>query len=126
MTTDATNSSHPSQNGADRRRRAKRGEPSEPNELNETNETSDQAEREAEQPFEAQLEELDRIVNALEEGRLPLEESLTLYERGMRLAKACQDRLDAAELRVRRLRVLPAPTEDDGLAFTLEDFEPDE
>ena len=120
MTTDATNSSHPSQNGADRRRRGKRSDASEQSEMN------DQAAGDAEQPFEAQLDELDRIVNALEEGRLPLEESLTLYERGMRLAKACQDRLDAAELRVRRLRVLPAPDGADELTFTLEDFEPDE
>ncbi len=109
MTTDTTDSM---QNGADRRRRGKRGEASAP------------GVEQAEQPFEAQLEELDRIVNSLEEGRLPLEDALTLYERGMRLAKACQERLNAAELRVRRLRVIPSPDGGDELDFTLDEFEP--
>lgn len=97
-----------SQNGSERKRRGKHTE----------------AEA-ADQPFEAQLEELDGIVTALEDGRLPLEEALTLYERGMRLAKACQDRLDEAELRVRRLRIV-APGSTDQDIFSLEDFETDE
>lgn len=59
-----------------------------------------------EAPFEDQLAELDTIVAALEEGKLPLDDALALYERGVRLAQACQRRLDEAELRVRRLRVV--------------------
>lgn len=55
-------------------------------------------------PFEEQLEELDSIVAALEEGKLPLDEALALYERGMKLAQACQRRLDEADLRVSALR----------------------
>ena len=97
-----------SQNGAERKRRGKPAEPAA-----------------TEQPFEAQLEELDGIVTALEDGRLPLEEALALYERGMRLAKASQERLDAAELRVRRLRVV-APDGTGDAGFALEDFEADE
>ena len=83
-----------SQNGTDRKRRGKPAGPAT-----------------TEPPFEAQLEELDTIVTALEDGRLPLEDALALYERGMRLAKACQDRLDAAELRVRRLRIVARKNE---------------
>ena len=62
------------------------------------------AEAASERPFEEQLAELDAIVAALEEGKLPLDEALTLYERGVRLAQACQRRVDDAELRVSRLR----------------------
>jgi exodeoxyribonuclease VII small subunit len=62
------------------------------------------AEAPDERPFEEQLDELDSIVATLEEGKLPLDEALTLYERGMRLAQACQRRLDDAALRVSRLR----------------------
>ena len=83
----------------------------------------------AAQPFEAQLEDLEGIVTALEDGRLPLEEALALYERGMRLAKMCQDRLDEAELRVRRLRaVAPIDGAEDGdtMIFSLEDFDTDD
>ncbi len=99
------------QNGAERKRRGKQ---------------SGQQEADASQPFEAQLEELDGIVTALEDGRLPLEEALALYERGMRLAKACQDRLDTAELRVRRLRAIAPVDEADEITFSLEDFDEDE
>ena len=77
----------------------------------------------ADQPFDTLLGELETIVTSLEDGRLPLEESLALYERGMWLAKACQDRLDTAELRVRRLRIV-APVDDDAIGFALDDFEP--
>jgi len=107
-------------NGAERRRRGKRGESSE------SSDSGASGAGQSEQPFETQLEELDAIVNALEEGRLPLEESLTLYERGMRLAKACQERLDTAELRVRRLRAPLSSEDEDEPGFTLEEFEPDE
>jgi exodeoxyribonuclease VII small subunit len=55
-------------------------------------------------PFEDDLAELDEIVATLEEGKLPLDEALTLYERGVRLTQACQRRLDEAALRVSQLR----------------------
>lgn len=97
------------ENGAERKRRGKREQPTQT----------------ASQSFEEQLEELDGIVTALEDGRLPLEDALALYERGMRLAKACQDRLDQAELRVSRLRTV-APEAGETDVFTLEEFLIDE
>ncbi len=50
---------------------------------------------------------LQTIVERLESGELPLDESLTLYEEGTRLAAACQRLLDAAELRVEQLQAGP-------------------
>ncbi len=53
--------------------------------------------------FEAALQELERIVQTMESGDAPLEESLANYERGMALLKACQDRLASAEQKIRML-----------------------
>jgi exodeoxyribonuclease VII small subunit len=53
--------------------------------------------------FEAAYAELERIIAHLESGELPLEESVTLYERGRQLAERCQAALDQAELRVSQL-----------------------
>jgi exodeoxyribonuclease VII small subunit len=50
--------------------------------------------------FEASLEELERIVKDLEKGDLPLEQSLTLFEAGMRLSAECKRQLEEAESRV--------------------------
>ncbi len=50
--------------------------------------------------FEASLEELERIVKELEKGDLPLEQSLLLFENGMRLSTDCRRQLEAAESRV--------------------------
>jgi exodeoxyribonuclease VII small subunit len=50
--------------------------------------------------FEATIGELGQIVEQLERGDLPLEQSLDLFERGMRLSKDAQARLDVAEKRV--------------------------
>lgn len=50
--------------------------------------------------FEASLDELERIVKELEKGDLPLEESLTLFEAGMRLSADCKRQLEEAESRV--------------------------
>jgi exodeoxyribonuclease VII small subunit len=54
-------------------------------------------------PFEASLKRLTEIVQALEKGDLPLEESLRLFEEGVQLSRASQQRLDAAEKRVDEL-----------------------
>jgi exodeoxyribonuclease VII small subunit len=53
-----------------------------------------------EKDFEASLKELERIVEQLEGGDLPLERSLELFEQGVRLSRDCQKRLDEAERRV--------------------------
>ena len=50
--------------------------------------------------FEASLEELERIVKELEKGDLPLEQSLTLFESGMRLSAQCKRQLEEAESRI--------------------------
>lgn len=50
--------------------------------------------------FEAGLEELERIVKELEKGDLPLEQSLALFETGMRLSAECKRQLEEAESRV--------------------------
>ncbi len=53
--------------------------------------------------FEASLEQLENIVKALEKGDLPLEESLQLFENGMRLSASCKRQLEEAESRVEML-----------------------
>jgi exodeoxyribonuclease VII small subunit len=50
--------------------------------------------------FETQLGQLERIVRELERGDLPLEESLKLFEEGVRLSRECQERLNQAERRI--------------------------
>jgi exodeoxyribonuclease VII small subunit len=53
--------------------------------------------------FEAAYAELEQIITRLESGELPLDESVTLFERGRLLAEHCQALLDKAELRVSQL-----------------------
>ncbi len=55
---------------------------------------------ETEPTYESSLTELEAIVHRLETGDLPLEESLDLFERGVRLYRVCHDKLAAAERRV--------------------------
>jgi exodeoxyribonuclease VII small subunit len=50
--------------------------------------------------FEAAIAELEGIVKKLEEGDLPLETSLQLYERGVQLSRFCHSRLEEAERRI--------------------------
>ena len=50
--------------------------------------------------FEASLNELERIVKQLEDGDLALEESLKLFEDGVRLSRECRERLANAERRI--------------------------
>jgi exodeoxyribonuclease VII small subunit len=57
----------------------------------------------SEPSFEDSVRRLGEIVDRLETGELPLEESLRLFEEGVRLARASQMRLDAAERRVQEL-----------------------
>jgi exodeoxyribonuclease VII small subunit len=53
--------------------------------------------------FESALLELERIVQAMENGDTPLEQSLANYERGMALLKQCQGQLADAEQKIRIL-----------------------
>jgi len=50
--------------------------------------------------FEAGLEELERVVRELEGGDLPLEHSLSLFEKGIGLAERCRKQLEEAETKV--------------------------
>src|SRR4028118_1682002 len=52
------------------------------------------------QTFETSLEDLERIVRRLEDGDLSLEESLKLFEDGVKLSRECQERLNQAERRI--------------------------
>jgi len=53
--------------------------------------------------FEVAIKRLSEIVQTLERGELPLEESLRLFEEGVKLSRVSQQRLDAAEKRVEQL-----------------------
>jgi exodeoxyribonuclease VII small subunit len=64
--------------------------------------------------FEKALEELERLIARMEDGKLPLEESLAAYQRGAELIKFCESKLSDAQARIAVL---------DG--ETLRDFTPD-
>ena len=53
--------------------------------------------------FEDSLRELEGIVRKLESGEVPLEDSITLYEKGEALRRHCQKRLDAAQARIEKI-----------------------
>lgn len=53
--------------------------------------------------FEEQLAELEKVVERLETGGLPLEESVQLFETGVRLSNSCKSQLSAAESRIQIL-----------------------
>ncbi len=53
--------------------------------------------------FEEALGALESIVQQLERGDVPLDQSISLYERGEALRAACQQRLDAAQARIEKI-----------------------
>ena len=53
--------------------------------------------------FEQALAQLEKIVNTLESGSAPLDDSLALYEDAVKLVRFCNDKLESAEQRVRIL-----------------------
>jgi exodeoxyribonuclease VII small subunit len=63
--------------------------------------------------FESAIAELEKIVKQLEDGDLPLDKSLALFERGVELSRFCHDQLAAAERRIEVLtergELKPAP-----------------
>ena len=65
--------------------------------------------------FERALEELERLVARMEDGKLPLEESLAAYQRGSELVKFCESKLSAAQARIAVLE-----------GGVLRDFKPDD
>lgn len=57
--------------------------------------------------FEEAFRELEALVEQMEAGNLPLEETIRLFERGSLLARHCQDLLDKAELKLKLLTESP-------------------
>ncbi len=53
--------------------------------------------------FEGSLDRLEKIVKELENGNLPLERALELFEEGMKLSENCRRQLDSAESRIEML-----------------------
>ncbi len=53
--------------------------------------------------FEQSLKELEEIVKKLENGETTLEESMTLFEKGVSLTKSCRKMLDEAQLKVKKV-----------------------
>ena len=72
-----------------------------------------------EKSFESSLAELEQIVTKLEDGDLPLEESLELFEKGIKLSRECRERLTKAE---RRIEILMKGVDGD---IGVEDFIPE-
>jgi exodeoxyribonuclease VII small subunit len=54
-------------------------------------------------PFERAIEELESIIKRLEEGKVPLAESVEIYVRGEALKRRCEELLRAAEARVEKI-----------------------
>lgn len=87
--------------------------------------------------FEEQLAELEKIVEQLEEGDLTLEQSVSLFERGVHLSNACKAQLSSAESRIQvlldpehkgpvRIEDLAMAVEEDEGETDSEDFEEEE
>ncbi len=55
--------------------------------------------------FEQAMAELESLVKRLEEGRLPLEQAMAAYERGTSLKKYCEQKLQAAKMRVEQINM---------------------
>lgn len=70
--------------------------------------------------FEQALGALEEIVQKLESGSVPLDQSITLYERGEALRKHCQARLDSAQERIERI-----VTDQSGAAIATQPFDSD-
>lgn len=68
--------------------------------------------------FEDALRALEDVVRRLESGEVPLDDSITLYERGEQLRKHCQARLDAAQARIEKIVAAP-----DGNAASTQPFD---
>ncbi len=67
-------------------------------------------------PFEEALGRLEELVDGLEQGDRDLEQSLRDFEEGVRLVRLCQERLQAAELRLKQLEEGPQGLRERALA----------
>ena len=75
--------------------------------------------------FEQSMARLAKIVEQLEKGDLPLEESLKLFEEGVKLSRSAQERLDSAQQKVEKLLSVDAQGKAKTTPFeTTDDEEP--
>jgi exodeoxyribonuclease VII small subunit len=74
--------------------------------------------RDAELNFESAMDRLEKIVEQMESGKLPLEDLIVRYEEGMKLVKTCQERLANAEQKIEII------TRSTGGKAVVEQFEP--
>jgi exodeoxyribonuclease VII small subunit len=75
------------------------------------------AKKETPRTFEDAMKRLDEIVGQLEEDKLPLDSMISLYEEGVTLARACGEKLEGAEQKVRLI------AKKAGGGVTLEEFD---
>jgi exodeoxyribonuclease VII small subunit len=68
--------------------------------------------------FEKNLKQLEDVVARLEQGDLPLDEAMKLFQEGMRLSKLCSQRLSTVEQEIKKLVA-------EGDKLKLETFEPE-
>ena len=67
--------------------------------------------------FEQAIEELETIINRLEEGDVPLDETIELYEKGSELKDFCEKKLQSAEIKIQKINQKTKTKE-----ITLEDY----
>jgi exodeoxyribonuclease VII small subunit len=67
--------------------------------------------------FEQAIEELETIINRLEEGDVPLDETINLYEKGSELKDFCEKKLQSAEIKIQKINQKTKTKE-----ITLEDY----
>ncbi len=60
--------------------------------------------------FEESMQRLEQIVRAMEQGDVPLEESLKLFQEGTQLVRSCNQLLDEAQLQVTKIMTAPDGT----------------
>ncbi|GEK59350.1 exodeoxyribonuclease VII small subunit [Marinococcus halophilus] len=75
---------------------------------------------EQEQTFEQAMEKLEQIVERLEEGEVPLEKAITMYQEGMTLSNTCHEKLQKVEKQMDEI------VDENGEVTPLENEAPDE
>jgi len=66
-----------------------------------------------EKSFESSLSSLEKITGRLEEGALPLDEALKLFEEGVKLSRYCEEQLNKAKKKIEILKNCDIPAEDE-------------
>ena len=67
--------------------------------------------------FEQAIEELETIINRLEEGDVPLDQTIELYEKGSELKEFCEKKLQSAEVKIQKINQKTKTKE-----ITIEDY----